>query len=472
MYLSQGFSSFPRTTPEEQNTPSAAIQEFSDALLRVQGHIRGFCLVQNGKVIAEEYHRPYEGSDRVWVYSISKSFTSTAIGMAIDEGLLGLEDTVLSFFPESAPPEAPENLRVMRVRDLLCMSTGHEKDTTLPVLMSRDGDWIKTFLSLPVEHAPDTHFLYNTGASFMLSAILQKVSGEKMLDYLAPRLFAPLGFDNVEWDENSRGINTGGWGISVRLEDLAKLGQLYLDKGLYKGQRILSQQWVETATAFHSDNSKTDNQAPDWTKGYGFQFWLCQHGAFRADGAAGQFCVVMPEQNAVLAIMSETMQMQSILDAVWGILLPRLGKMTLPAENDISSRSYRIEDNALGIKQVNFVFGKDGIKLVFSGASTQYALEAGRGVWLAGETTVPLGYRAIIPMFAQARQPKSISAWFCWLAPNKLEINWVYRDTPHRDKLICTFTDGAAEILCPPSDAALYKKQAGICLKGTLEAAH
>ncbi|MDR1540411.1 MAG: beta-lactamase family protein [Clostridiales bacterium] len=468
MYLSQGFRPFLRTTPEEQNTPSAAVQEFSNSLLRVAGHIRGFCLVQNGKVIAEEYRKPYESGDRVWVYSVSKSFASTAVGIAIDEGLLALDDSVLSFFPESAPLTPPKNLRAMRVRDLLCMSTGHAEDTTLPILMSPDGDWIKMFLSLPVEYEPNTHFLYNTGASFMLSAILQKAAGEKLLDYLAPRLFAPLGFDDVEWDENPQGINTGGWGISLRLEDLAKLGQLYLDKGLYNGRRILSQQWVETATSFQSDNSKTDNQAPDWISGYGFQFWLCQHGAFRADGAGGQFCIVMPRQNAVLAIMSETMQMQAILDAVWGELLPRLGNMALPAENDISGRTYYMDDNELGIHQIHFSFGKEMIKLSFSGANS-CCLEAGRGCWLASETAMPLGFRAIIPMFSQASQPKRISAWSCWLDPNTLEINWVYLDTPHRDKLICTFTGGRIEIFCPPSGAALFKKQGGMRLGGAVK---
>ncbi|MDR1439463.1 MAG: beta-lactamase family protein [Clostridiales bacterium] len=472
MYTSQGFRPFPRSTPEEQGTPPAAVQEFSDALLRVAGHIRGFCLVQNGKAIAEEYRQPYESGDRVWVYSISKSFAPTAVGIAIGEGLLALDDAVLSFFPESAPPAPTENLRAMRVRDLLCMSTGHAQDTTLPLLSSPDGDWIKTFLSLPVEHAPGTHFLYNNGATFMLSAIVQKTAGEKLLDYLAPRLFEPLGFDNVEWDENPRGINTGGWGISLRLEDLAKLGQLYLDKGLHGGRRILPPQWAETATSFHSDNSKAENQAPDWTRGYGFQFWLCQHGAFRADGAAGQFCVVMPQQNAVLAIMSETMQMQSILDAVWGALLPRLGKMKLAprAESGISGRAYRMDGNAFGIQRAAFVFGKDSIKLEFSGASAPCALEAGRGEWLAGETAMPLGFRAIIPMFAQAGRPKRISAWSCWLAPDTLEIIWAYRDTPHRDRLVCIFSGGRVEILCPPSDAALFKKQGAARLCGAMEA--
>jgi CubicO group peptidase (beta-lactamase class C family) len=469
MYISQGFRAFPESTPQAQNTSPAAIEAFREAIFHVQGHIRGFCLVQNGNIIAQEYFAPYEREDRVWVYSISKSFTSTAVGMAIDEGLLSEEDPVISFFPESLPAEIPEHLRVMRVKDLLSMSTGHETDTTLPVLTSPDGDWIKTFLSLPVEHAPNTHFLYNTGASFMLSAIVQKVTGQKLMDYLAPRLFAPLGFDSVEWDESPRGINTGGWGISVRLEDLAKLGQLYLDHGVYQGKQIVSSEWVAKATSFQSDNSKTDNQAADWTKGYGYQFWMCQHNAFRADGAAGQFCVVMPEQNAVLTLMSETLQMQSILDALWTLLLPKIGKMTQPTETEISGQSYLLEDNAFGFKKVDFTFGKDTAKLVFTGDHGAHTLEAGRGNWHYGETTVPLGFRAIIPMFAQAKQPKRISAWYSWLSPDSLEISWVYRDTPHRDKLLLTFSGNGVEIICPPSDAALFKRQGIQRLVGTKE---
>ncbi|MDL2294877.1 hypothetical protein LJC60_09690 [Ruminococcaceae bacterium OttesenSCG-928-D13] len=178
---------------------------------------------------------------------------------------------------------------------------------------------------------------------------------------------------------------------------------------------------------------------------------------------------MMPEQNAVLAIMSETMQMQDMLDAVWDVLLPRLGKMTLPTENDISDRTYSMDENALGIQQVHFDFGKDTIEITFDGTNGQSTLESGRGSWHASETVMPLGFRAIVPLFAQAKQPKRISAWSCWLNPNTLEINWVYRDTPHRDKLVCTFTKNTTEILCPPSDAALFKKQDGMRLRGTIK---
>ena len=182
------------------------------------------------------------------LFSLSKSFTSTAVGLAAAEGRLSVDDRVVSFFPEDVPAEVSENLAAMRVHDLLSMATGHAEDTTRYLHERQDGNWAKAFLARPVEHTPGTHFVYNSGATYMLSAIVQKLTGQKIVDYLQPRLFAPLGIEHPTWENCPRGINVGGWGLNIKTEDIARFGQMYLQKGAWQGQQLVSAAWVAAAT--------------------------------------------------------------------------------------------------------------------------------------------------------------------------------------------------------------------------------
>ena len=184
-------------------------------------------LVRHGQVVAEGWWAPYAADTPHELYSLSKSFTSTAVGLAIAEGKLSVDDEVLKFFPDQAPAEPSANLKSMRVQDLLRMSAGHQAE----IPTSREGMTTQAFLAQPVPFKPGTRFLYNTPATFMLSAIVQKVTGETVLNYLKPRLFAPLGIENPTWATNVQGISLGGYGLSVRTEDIARFGQLYLQNG-------------------------------------------------------------------------------------------------------------------------------------------------------------------------------------------------------------------------------------------------
>jgi CubicO group peptidase (beta-lactamase class C family) len=191
---------------------------------------------------------------------------------------------------------------------------------------------VRTFLAHPVEHKPGTHFLYNSPGSYMLSAIVQKVTGRTVLDYLRPRLFDPLGIEEPEWLASPQGISTGGWGLLLRTEDVAKFGLLYLQRGKWNGQQILPESWVAQATARQVSNGSDPTK--DWDQGYGFQFWRCRHGAFRGDGAFGQFCIVLPKQDAVVAITADTKDMQAELNVVWEKLLPAFHDAPLPENAD------------------------------------------------------------------------------------------------------------------------------------------
>ncbi|MFT5129213.1 MAG: CubicO group peptidase (beta-lactamase class C family), partial [Rhodothermales bacterium] len=160
--------------------------------------------------------------------------------------------------------------------------------------------WPAVFLGQPVTHQPGSCFRYNTGASYMLAAILHQVTGKPLVDYLGERLFEPLGITDYSWETDPCGVNTGGYGLKIRTEDIAKLGQLYLRKGLWNGKRLLSETWIAAASSRQIDNGS--NPKSDWNQGYGFQFWICRHGAYRGDGAFGQYCIVMPKQDSVIAI--------------------------------------------------------------------------------------------------------------------------------------------------------------------------
>jgi CubicO group peptidase (beta-lactamase class C family) len=234
---------------------------------------------------------------------------------------------VLKFFPDDAPAQPTENLKAMRVRDLLTMSTGHGAEPKL----GKDDVWTKKFFAAPVAHKPGSTFLYNTPATYMQSAIVSKVTGQTVVDYLTPRLFEPLGIEKPKWDTSPQGISIGGYGLYLRTEDIAKFGQLYLQKGKWHGRQLVPSEWIAAATSRQVENDKAPSRGnPDWREGYGFQFWQCRHGAYRGDGRDGQFCIVLPKQDAVIAITAKTGNMQRQLDLVWEYLLPAFQDQTLP----------------------------------------------------------------------------------------------------------------------------------------------
>ncbi|QDV31548.1 Endo-1,4-beta-xylanase/feruloyl esterase precursor [Planctopirus ephydatiae] len=307
----------PRATPESQGVASAQIQKFIEAADQSINTLHSFMLIRHGKVVAECWWQPQTPTTPHVMHSLSKSFTSTAVGFAVSEGKLSVDDQVIKFFPDHLPAEISPNLKAMRVKDLLTMSTGHE---TEPKLIGGPGDsGIRMFLAHPVPHKPGTHFKYNTPATYMLSAIVQKVSGEKLIDYLTPRLFKPLGIENPAWSTSAEGINYGGFGLMITTEDIARFGLFTLNEGQWNGQQLLPAAWIREATSKHVSNGS--NPQSDWEQGYGYQFWRCRHGAFRGDGKDGQFCIVLPEQDAVIAITAHTSNMQAELNVVWDHLL-------------------------------------------------------------------------------------------------------------------------------------------------------
>lgn len=452
----------PRSAPEAQGVSATALVQFVDALDHIDG-LHGVMVVRHGQVIAEGWWTPYNAAHQHVLYSLSKSFTSSAVGFAVAEGKLSIDDPILKFFPDDAPPNPSDNLKAMRIRDLLMMSTGHQDEPpTAPDEMCP-----KSFLAQPVPHLPGTHFKYNTAATFMLSAIVQKVTGQTVLDYLRPRLFEPLDIEHPVWDTNFQGISLGGYGLRVHTEDIAKFGLLYLHHGNWQGKQLLPAEWVTMATSRQTSNGS--NPDSDWNQGYGFQFWRCRHNAFRGDGAFGQYCVVMPDQDTVVAINSGVKDMQSVLNVIWDKLLPNLQSQPLPADADgdqkltdkLAHLEIRIPQGSAASPIIGKIAGRkfvfpsndqklESLALTVPGSSKTLILN----LRIAGkDITIPCGYHEWMesraPLFAGklARFPdEPMAGTFAWTDNDTCAIKLCAIETPFHLMLKLKF-DGDRVIL-------------------------
>ncbi|MGV3614144.1 MAG: serine hydrolase domain-containing protein [Fimbriimonas sp.] len=430
--------SLPRGSAAALGIRPEAIAAFLDEVNEKVGGLHSMMLLRHGKVAAEAWWAPYAPSEPHVLYSLSKSFTSTAIGLAVAEGRLSVEDKVVSFFPDKLPEKVSENLAAMRVKDLLTMSTGHEQEPA-----RENPDWVKSFLAAPVPKAPGTHFLYNTSATHILAAIVQKLTGQRVLTYLTPRLFEPLGIEGATWEQSPAGVDAGGYGLKVRTEDIAKFGQLYLQKGKWNGKPLLPEAWVEEATKRQVSNGDPA-QANDWSQGYGYQFWRCQHGHYRGDGAFGQYCVVMPAHDAVLAITSGVGDMGAILKAAWTHLLSgmtekadktgeaalkgKLAKQVVPgpagAANSptavrVSGKTYTLAPNAEGLKSVKLTFQGDRCTIETVRAADTARVVSGTKHWVGGKLLEADGL--VHPIAAQG----------AWATEDRYVVTTCGLDSPH-----------------------------------------
>jgi len=337
-------SSLPRSTPADQGVDPAAILSFLDALgERPDIEMHSLMVVRNGRVVAEGWWAPYSPGRPHLLYSLSKSFTATAAAFAQAEGLLDLDDTVVSHFAEFAADITDPRSRSMKVRHVASMASGHTRETLGEALERDPEEPVRGFLLTPPDCDPGTVFAYNQPCTYALASIIQRNAGMSLTRYLRPRLFDPLGIGHVGWSTFSPGREQGFSGLYARTEDIAKLGLLYLQQGRWEGAQLIPKEWVAEATSVQVSNP--DNASPDWQQGYGFQFWMSRHG-YRGDGAAGQFCVILPEQDAVIVTTAFAFDMQAMLDAMWTHLLAGIGtaaRGTASAQDQLSARLARLE---------------------------------------------------------------------------------------------------------------------------------
>ena len=462
-------TSLPRSVPEKEGVSSQGIIDFLNAAAKSKHEFHSFMFLRHGKVIAEGWWNPYKPELKHTLYSTSKSFTATAVGFAVSEKKLSVDDKVISFFPDALPDTVSPFLSKMKVKDLLSMSVGMDPDPTFKTVVS-DSNWVKSFLAKPVVHEPGTKFLYNTLATYMLSAIVQKVTGEKVIDFLKPRLFDPLAIEGMDWEVDPHGINCGGWGLRLKTEDMAKFGQLFLQKGKWNGKQLLPVSWINEATTLKiyqaPDATQSRKDTSDWVQGYCYQMWRCRHNCYRADGAYGQYIIIMPDQDAVVAITAETPDMQNEINLIWQYLLPaikpaelaentalalslkqKLSSLALPLPapvnssalvSRISGKKYSFDTNDK--HSVTFQFPDNICKVSMMIDTARYNFSFGSGQWITGETTL---HGPNLLLHAKAHfvglPPSKVAGSYTWKDENTLELVLRYIESPHTETITCKF---------------------------------
>ncbi|MET9317436.1 serine hydrolase domain-containing protein [Kribbella sp. NPDC003505] len=445
----------PRNTPAAEGVDARGIKRFLDAVEASPAlQPRSLAILRHGRVIASGCWAPYRADGPYMIYSLSKSLTSTALGLAVDEGLLRLDDRVVGFFPELDVDDP--RTRSMRVRDLAAMSTGHRAEMWRAAFEADPVEPVRGFLRLPPDQDPGTLFAYNQPATYTLATILQRVTGSTLTEYLRPRLLEPIGAGAVSWQQYPAGRDVGFLGAFTTSDTILRLGALYLQRGLWGGRRVLPESWVAQAT---SRQVSTENEPhPDWRQGYGFGFWMSRHG-FRGDGAYGQYSLVLPEQNAVVAYTGATVEMQSVLNLAWRHLLPafdgagsqsdddelmrRLETLSLPpvaAEPGAPTGPQRwsatfaaaegrcaAQHSLTGIE----VVGGDEPEVVLREAGTSLRLRLGQGRWIVSDPSAGSGEPAV---------PVAVSGGPADAATLRFEA--LFLETPHRLVVTCNRNTG------------------------------
>lgn len=432
-------------TPSSAGVDAAGIQRFIDALENDPGQDpHGLVVMRGGAVIAEGWWAPYSSARPQLVYSLSKSFTAAAAGALWDSGGLDLDRPVVDYFPELAGDVAPASRRIL-VRHVASMSTGHLEDMH-PILLADDDEPLRAFFAYPPDREPGSVFAYNQAATYTLAAIVERVSGMPLLEYLRHRVLGPIGAAPIAWDTLG-GRAQGYSGSYMTTGTIARLGQLLLDRGRWGERRVLSEEWVGLATTRQADSPPW---GPDWACGYGFQHWLARHG-YRGDGAYGQFCVVLPEHDTVIALQSQTEDMQATLDAMWEHMLPALdGGGSAEADEALADRLA-----GLTLPPLRVAPGHHGDRAAWDGA----VFAADQRGWLSARVRHDSGWHVTLSDGAieidaaladdgwhvtEADGSPAVALSGGFDSPDVLRVDAVFLETPHRLHVVLDRTTGAA----------------------------
>ena len=441
-----------------------ALQKFFDAFRPEKNEIHTLQLYHRDALLLRIAPAPYSCDDKREIYSLSKSFCSTAIGFLCDDGKLSVEDRIVDLFPEKLPETVSDNLAAMRVRHVLSMNTGHA-ECVMPQMIRSD-DAVGTFLAQPVPFQPGTHFAYNTGATCLLSCIVEKLSGMKLIDFLTWRLFLPLGITNVRWNQVPSGQNEGGVGIHVSSDDILKFGRLYLAGGLWNGKRLLSESWVKDATSFVSDNSF--NGTADWCAGYGYQFWVNAREGYRGDGAFGQLCFVLPERQMVFALQTELQDMQMEIDMLMeladhlfdedeeqSLVLPAyLPTSSVQKLSGMENTFFRLEPNPMGWTGVYFLYDseKNENQMILSDGTDQQVLSAGNGHFTENNLFLKKFKPKLVDLMSTPHTECCRFMASCQAETGKLTFFLRFRNCPHRMKLTVVEENGKITLSIDPPE--------------------
>ncbi|WP_395678358.1 serine hydrolase domain-containing protein [Inquilinus sp.] len=470
----------PRATPAEKGVDPAGILAFLDEVAAGGLELHSFMMFRGGAVVAEGFWKPY-GADRVHMqHSATKSWTAAAVGLAIGEGRFALDDKVVGFFPDQLPAEVSDNLAAMTVRDLLTMRSGHTTGISGGEWRRMGGSWVEAFLREPVDEAPGRTFIYSSASSYMLSAIVTKVTGQTVRDYLEPRLFRPLGMGTILWDVSPEGVSSGGNGLCCVTEDVVKFGALHLQNGVWDGRQVLPAEWVREATRNQVDEvwmadldgkrfrprDPSKRSAADRREGYGYQWWMTPHDGYRASGVYGQQCVVLPALDAVIVVTAAMRNGdRRLMTGLWTHLVPalagagpdaarvqpeleaRLAALALPEVEGadrspvaaaVDGRRFVFEANEDGVAEISVNFAADRVVFSLSDHRGTHRIDSGFGHAVEGDTSMTGN------LLHHEYQPDSLRviARGVWRDERRLEMTWRFVETAFCDTVTLTFGDG------------------------------
>ncbi|MEY7978487.1 serine hydrolase domain-containing protein [Streptomyces pilosus] len=447
--------SLPSSDPAAQGVEASGVHAFLDALEaapEIEPH--SLMILRHGRVVAAGWWAPYTVRRPHLLYSLSKSFTATAAALAEGEGLIDFDAPVLSYFPEFEADITDPRSRAMRVRHVASMASGHDRETIDAAYGADRAEPVRGFLLQPPEHDPGTVFAYNQPCTYTLAAIVQRVTGQTLTDYLRPRLFDPLGIGETVWQRDRAGREIGFSGLHAATDAVARLGQLYLDDGMWQGERLLPEGWVARASRPHvsTEGAMGEGDRSDWDRGYGHQFWISRHG-FRGDGAYGQYCLVLPEHDAVIAATTATERMQEYLDLVWRHLLPafrtgpltgreaadaalreRLGRLALPPAGGSPAPP---ED---GGEWAGAVFAPEGGICADRPKLTEAKVVTEAGGWTLRltEDGEPFEARSGGRGWTVTEEPVPVAVSGGWTGGGTLTADVAFLETPHRLRVTCS----------------------------------
>lgn len=431
----------------------AAVNRFYKKMKKHGYEIRTMQIYKDGELKLRIAQAPYSCSYATEIYSLSKTFTSTVVGIAADKGFLSPEDNVLKYFPEIETDN--EYFHKMKIKHVLSMNTGHEA-CVMPH-MSLSDDAVKGFFSVPPTREPGSYFTYNTGATCLLGIIVSRATGMDFFDFAAENLFYPLGIHNAYWSRCKDGSCMCGAGLHISSDDILKLFRMYLNKGIYSGKRILSESWIDAASSKVSDNEH--NGTKDWASGYGYQIWLQENGGYRGDGAFGQLGLVLPQYNAVAVVQAVVGDMQTEVDAV----IDLIKELDAPSDEEADDYSfpaneklcdlpkvdliYKLDENVQGFGTAHLIINEEGASISFSDKDKHIiTLNAGNGCWRESS------FRAknmcpVITELMPTDIPESIRSVACISRDDsKLVFNLRYLTTPLNENYNISYSEDELDI--------------------------
>jgi len=469
--------SFRVAAPGEVGVHAGRIRRFLNELERRSLTLHSLLLYRSGRVATEQYWWPYRADRPHMTHSATKSFTGTAVGFALAEGRLRLDEKVVSFFPDQVPATASRWLRAMTVGDLLTMRTGHPVGLSGKTWRLIDTSWVAEFLGAEVADPPGQRFTYSSATSHMLSAIVARATGESIAEYLRPRLFEPLGFQAHSWEADPEGNSSGGNGLSLRSVDFLKWGVLHLRDGWWGGRRVLPEGWVRQATtAWVSGASSGSWNGAEFVpaggpdagpepreRGYGYQIWLGPEDSYYASGMFGQECVVLPQRDAAVAITASIPRGRhlELNELVYELLVPAFGGPGTPSDDrrlaeqlagageppaapsvapaaEVDGRGYRCDPNEDGITGIRFDRAGEQLTVTLTDGRGTHHVRCALDGWAESVTTVT-GWQ-----LHHSYQPPDmrVVAGARWSTPRSLTLDWYFVESPFHDTVTVEFLLG------------------------------